>query len=157
MGPVVFPEVMPFSLQRRKRRLAVTISVISLVGYWLFWPWPFAEFRGKLAAHIDLGVGSYKVLAIGLPPPWRNEYARLLRERYGIRVQTEALCIVSRSLVAYVTSYNTLSEASAIRKVGHDPFQECYEDAKRDWEQRRAKLGLTPTAAAQPDTQNTSR
>ena len=90
------------------------------------------------------------MLAIGLPPPWRNEYARLLRERYGIRVQTKALCIVSESLVTYVTTYNTLSQAAAIRKIGHDPFQECYEDAKREWEQRRRKMGLTPIAVTHP-------
>lgn len=154
---MVFPKIMPLSLQRKKRLLAVATSVISLAGYWLSWPWPFAELRGKVAARIDLGIGSYKVLAIGLRAPWRNEYARLLHERYGIRVQTEAFCVVSHSLVAYITGYNTVSEASTIRKVGHDPFQECYEDAKRDWEQRRAKLGFKPTAVTKPDAPNTSR
>ena len=117
---------------KRKRFLALTAGFITLLLYWLPWPWPFAELRGRFVSRIDVGTGNYKLLVIGLPPPWRQEYARLLRQRYDIRVQTEALCIVSESLVSYVESYNAVSTAAAIGKVGHDPFQECYEDARKD-------------------------
>ena len=137
---------MPFPLTPKKRFLIVAMGVLSVVGYWLFWPWPLAESRGSLAARIDVAVGSYKVLAIGLPTPWRQEYTRLLQERYGIRTRKMADCIVSRSLVSYVTKYNDVSAAAAKEKFGRDPFQKCYEDAKRDWEQRRNRMALTPIA-----------
>ena len=138
---------MPFSLKSNKRFLAVMIVVISVVAYWLFWPWPFAELRGQLAARIDLWSGSYKVLAIGLPSPWRAEYVRLLQERYGIRVQKMADCIVSESLVSYVRNYNELSASAANHRVGRDPFRECDEDARKAWEQQRREKGLAPIAA----------
>ena len=135
---------MPFSIKNNRKFLVVATSVVSFVAYWLCWPWPFAALRGQLATRMDLGVRNYKILAIGLPPPWREEYARLLRERYGIRVQTKALCIVSRSLVSYVTKYNEISAAAAKRRFGHDPFRECYEDAIRDWEQRQREKESAP-------------
>jgi len=141
---------MPFSLKSNKRFLAVTIVAISAVAYWLFWPWPFAGLGGQLDARIDLWSGSYKVLTIGLPSPWRAEYIRLLQKRFGIRVQKMADCIVSESLVSYVRNYNEVSISAASHRVGHDPFRECDEDARRAWERQRREKGLATIATSLP-------
>lgn len=45
-----------------------------------------------------------------------------------------ALCIVSKSLVGYVDSYNRVSSEATSRKFGHDVFQECAEEARKNWE-----------------------
>jgi len=84
-----------------------------------------AQTRGRLAAHFDVWRGHYVVLAYGLPPPTRPEYAKLLRQRYGIEVRTVALCMVSETLTSYADSYNEVSAAAANRKFGHDVFKEC--------------------------------
>jgi hypothetical protein len=76
-----------------------------------------------MAARYDVGHGHYRILAYGLPPGWRSEYARLLKERYGIEMRTVALCIVSETLRSYVDSYDEVSAAAANHKFGHDVFQ----------------------------------
>ena len=69
--------------------------------------------------------------AYGLPPGWRSEYARLLKEQYGIEMRTVALCIVSETLCSYVDSYDEISAAAANRKFGHDVFNECAKQPER--------------------------
>jgi hypothetical protein len=91
-------------------------------------------------ARRDIAQGHYEVLGYGLPSPWRHEYVRLLKERYGIRYCTVALCIVSEDLLAYADNYNKLSVAAANRKFKHDVFKECAEEAERSW---KAKLEST--------------
>jgi hypothetical protein len=74
------------------------------------------------------------VLGYGLPIPWRTEYARLLRQRYGIEFRTVALCLVSKSLVGYFDSYYGVSSEAENGKFGHDVFKECAEEARKNWE-----------------------
>jgi hypothetical protein len=68
--------------------------------------------------------------------PLHSESDRLLRERYGIKVRTVALCIVSESLVSYADAYDEVSTAAANRKFGHNVFKECIEAAGEDWSAR---------------------
>jgi hypothetical protein len=92
-----------------------------------------ASIRGELVARFDLARGRYEVLGYGYPVPWRPEYARLLRERYGIKFRAVAGCIVSESLSSYVHAYNALSEAASTRKFGHNVFKECADEASKGW------------------------
>lgn len=87
-----------------------------------------------MVARFDIARGRYEVQGYGLPMPWRAEYAGLLQRRYGVNFRTVALCIVSRSLVAYVDSYNHVSVRAVNRRFGHDVFKECAEEARKNWE-----------------------
>ena len=89
-----------------------------------------APMRGRLTARYDVWRGHYVLLAYGLPPAWRSQYAQLLQERYGIEVRTVALCIVSETLVSYADGYDEVSAAAANHKFGHDVFKECAEVAR---------------------------
>jgi hypothetical protein len=89
-----------------------------------------------------VGHGHYKILAYGLPPGWRAEYARLLKEHYGIEMRIVALCIVSETLRSYVDSCDELSAAADNRKFGHDVFKECAEAARTNGERQRAASTL---------------
>jgi len=111
-----------------------TIVVAGLILWSLIW-FVTASPRGKWVARYDIYRGHYEVQGYGLPDPWRPEYTRLLQERYGIKFRTVALCIVSRTLVAYVDSYDSVSTAAINRKFGHDVFQECWQEARKNWEQ----------------------
>lgn len=117
--------------------VGVLVALVFSVAAWVY----TAPSRGRLSARFDVWRGHYRVLAYGLPSPWRPEYAKLLRERYGIEVHTVALCIVSETLRAYADSYNEVSAAAANRRFGHDVFKECAEVANKNWEiQRAARL-----------------
>jgi hypothetical protein len=121
---------------RNHKKLVVGVGIIILMATW----WVAVPMRGGAAARIDLSRGRYKVLTYGLPVPWFSEYARLLRERYGIRVQAVAGCIVSEPLIRYVESYNRLVEEAAAKKFGRDVFKECAMDAQENWK-RLAAVG----------------
>jgi hypothetical protein len=124
---------------RNHQRLAVAAASASALVLWAVLCSAAAPVRGQHAARSDIARGQYEVLGYGLPAPWRNEYVRLLRERYDIKFRAVALCIVSTNLVAYVDGYNGVSIAAANGKFGHDVFKECAEEARKRWEQSLSK------------------
>ena len=113
-------------------KLIAFLILASAVAGFAGWD-RLARIRGELVAGFDVARGHYEVLTAGLPVEWRPEYARLLRERYGIKERVVAGCIVSRSLSDYVDGYNRVSVSAANRKFGHDVFQESAADASRNW------------------------
>jgi len=116
---------------RNHQRLAAVVGLaamlLAMVGAWS----AAARVRGRMAARSDLRRGHCRILTYGLPPSWLPEYARLLKERYGVELHPVAGCIVSRTLASYVDSYDAVSAAAANRKFGHDVFKECTEDARK--------------------------
>jgi hypothetical protein len=86
-----------------------------------------------LIARFDTAQGRYEVLGYGLPVPWRDDYARLLRQRYGIRFRPVAGCIVSEELRSYVEGYNKVSGAAAERKFGNNIFSKTADEAFENW------------------------
>jgi hypothetical protein len=125
---------------RRHKILAALIVLAALVLFAVAWD-ASAAIRGTLAARMDLARGRYVVLAYGLPPAESEEYARLLKERYGIEYRQAALCLISPELVAYAGSYNKLSIAAAESRFHRDLFRETREDAQRIWLHRTSGYG----------------
>jgi hypothetical protein len=106
------------------------LVLVSLLAGLILWP-VTARVRGELAASLDVAQGRYRVLVFGLPAPGRDEYARILRERYRIEMRRVAGCVVSAWQVAYWEGYNSVSEDAANRKFGHDVFREIDAEANR--------------------------
>lgn len=100
--------------------------------------------RGHLDARYDVLHGNYRVLTYGMPGPWRDDWKRLLQDRYQITNEAVAGCLVSDSLIAYVRAYNGVSIISANEKFGHDVFAEISEEARENW---RAMNPPPPSAA----------
>jgi len=122
-----------WSLGQRHKTLALVTVLTAMVLLMTAWSIS-APARGQLVASFDVARGHYEVQGYGLPLPWRAEYAQLLQHRYKVNFRTVALCIVSRSLVAYVDSYDDVIMKAVNRKFGHDVFKECAEEARRNWE-----------------------
>ncbi|EEF59911.1 hypothetical protein [Pedosphaera parvula] len=118
---------------RNHKNLAAVVGVVAFMVAW----WLSASARGYLVARFDVARGHYEVQGFGLPAKWRPDYARLLRERYGIEHHTVAGCVVSDSLVSYVGAYNSVTKTAAQRKFGRDVFAECAVDARKAWEERK--------------------
>jgi phosphoglycerate-specific signal transduction histidine kinase len=105
---------------RNHKKLASVIGLIALLFAALL-AWSLsAPTRGRLTARFDSKRGHYIFLTFGLEPPERREIARLLQERYGVKLRTVAGDIVSEDLVSYVRSYNEVMDAATNRKFGHD-------------------------------------
>ena len=121
-------------LKNHKKLASITLLVVVVAAWWLA-----APVRGQMAARFEVWRGHYNELTYGLPTSWRPEYARLLRERYGVELHAVAGCIVSDALVSYVRGYNDVSTAAANRKFGHDVFAECAEAARKSWEYQASR------------------
>jgi hypothetical protein len=89
---------MELSLRNRESLIAVIASIVLFVALVIAWS-VAAPMRGRMAARYDVGHGHYKILAYGLPPAWRSEYARLLKEQYGIEMRTVAHCVRNLAFV----------------------------------------------------------
>ena len=122
-------------LIRNPRNLTPLVVIGSALAGFAGWELA-APIRGQLVARLDVMLGHYKVLHLGLAPAWRPEYARLLRERYGIEERVVAGCVASDTLLAYVEAYNQVSMPAANRKFGHDVFEETAADASMNWKLR---------------------
>jgi hypothetical protein len=132
------PESVRAFVSNHKKVIAVigfVALLIALVEAWLV----SAPMRGRITARFDVWRGHYEVRVYGLPPVWRSEYARLLKNQYGIETHTVAFCIVSETLRSYADSYDDVSSAAANRKFGRDVFKECTEAARESWERQRAR------------------
>jgi hypothetical protein len=120
----------------RQRKHATIVAAITILILLILvgqeWD-PTASARGRLKARFDLARGHYAILAYGLPPGGRDEYTRLLKERYGIERRQIALCIVGSSTMAYAHSYNGISVPAAQKRFGQDVFERTWKDAQRAW------------------------
>src|SRR5436309_521990 len=78
-------------LQLRRRRILLLIFWVVLGAsiLYLLCPYPF----GMLIASIDYTRGHHEVQSWGLPFPWSREFRGLLRERYGVVVNTVGGCM----------------------------------------------------------------
>ncbi|MBI5821044.1 MAG: hypothetical protein HZA88_18910 [Verrucomicrobia bacterium] len=124
---------------RNHKKLMVVIAMFLVFMAWS----PTAEVRGRVVAKLDLACGHYEVQSYGHPAFWKREYAKLLRERYGIECRTVAGCCVWDSLVSYVRAYNGVVKAAMKRKFGRDVFKECAEDAEKACLERTRKAAQT--------------
>ncbi len=61
-----------------------------------------------------------------------EEYARLLKERYGVELNYVAGCVVTEELVGYADGYNSTSKQLLEQKYGKDIFAECRRLAHHD-------------------------
>lgn len=111
----------------RRSRVVAVAAVIALPVLWYADAYP----RGVLM-HAR---GHYEVQTYGEPPPaWVDEYARLLKERYGVRLNRVAGCDVPMSLGWYIDGYNPMSTRLLEEKFGKDIFEECDVLARQRWE-----------------------
>ena len=109
-----------------------TIIVLALLGLVVGW-WVTAGIRGHAVAYFDVARGHYEVQGYGFPEPAVPEYARLLRERYGIEYRQVALCHFSQELENYADAYNSVMVAAARRKFGRDVVTQTLSEAFENW------------------------
>ena len=137
------PMNFPFRLSVKLRYL-VLLLFLSLATYWLAWPWPFPAQRGRLAAHIDIALGHYRYFGVGLPVYRPEDFAQLLKSRYGIEYQQKAFCIVSQSLMSFVDAYNQVSTHAATEHFHRDVIDECRQEARIKYMQLIAPVLAAP-------------
>lgn len=76
-------------------------------------------------------------MTYALPARWREDYAGILQQKYGIEMNVVAGCGVTNALTAYVEGYNEVVGGFAIRKFGRDVFGEVAREAEAGY---RAKV-----------------
>jgi hypothetical protein len=114
------------------------LAVVAAAPLWYLTSYP----RGALMARIYHARGHYEVQAYGFPPPWQWQYAKLLKERYCVRLHPVAGCVVTNSLVWYADGYNVVSEFLLMVEYERDIFAECAALARRQVKQEEKGDGL---------------
>jgi uncharacterized protein (TIGR03067 family) len=118
------------SLLKSRRAWAGFAGVgLLLVVAWYASAYP----RGMLMAHLDHALGHHEMKVYGLPEPWEEEYAELLRQRYGVKWNFVAGCVVPEELARYANGYNAVSRRLLIEKHGKDIFAKCSALAEQQW------------------------
>jgi hypothetical protein len=111
---------------RRTIGLGLAIAALCFVGWYLA-GWP----SGFIQAKIDISRGVLAHRTYGSPVSWYDQYAVLLADRYKIRLERVAGCIVDDRLVERTRGYNQTMEKRALEKHGKDVFAECRADAQK--------------------------
>ncbi len=91
---------------------------------------------GQLDARRDLSNGVMIVKTVGLPPPSREDFEHLLKERCNVQLQPIAGCLVSSELATYMQGYNEISAAEIKRKFGTNIFERLDAEAEARWHKR---------------------
>ena len=108
-----------------------------------------ASLRGRADARRDIGKGIYKELIYGLPGPWNQNYALLLKNRYNVELRRVAGCIVTKRLTEYVRGYDEVGEAAG-RRYGRDIFDETYREAGDQAQREMAEENGAPAPSLLP-------
>ena len=94
-------------------------------------PAPTAEeLSAEAEAWRDIVRGDYELRTFGYPAAWREQYARLLADRYGVMLVPVAGCVVTPELVRGVEAYNDVMEAEIERLYGSDALANAARDAR---------------------------
>jgi hypothetical protein len=124
------------NMKRLENKRIVALAAIAALTV-LPWAWSVsAPIRGNVAARIDLHRGRYQLLGYGLPSLSRPEYESCLCQRYNVSFRPVAGCIVSESLVSYVDAYDSEVVEATNRRLGHNVFKECDEEATENWKEQ---------------------
>jgi hypothetical protein len=113
----------------KSRRFLLAAAITLVVGGVL---WYIAAYpRGMLMANIDYARGHFEIQTYGYPAPWYGEYSRLLDERYEVKLNRVAGCVVWPGLRWYANGYNKEMRTHLIEDYGRDIFEECQQIARK--------------------------
>lgn len=113
----------------RRSLIAAMVAVLVLAVGWRFSAYP----RGMIAGWGAGLRGHNEIKVFGLPPPWYGEYTQLIRERYGVEINTVG-DVVTRDSVWYADGYNSVARQRIRARFGKDIFAECAQEARTTWE-----------------------
>ena len=125
-----------------KRHWLITV-VLGLLFLWVLML-VTPRLRGHAAASRDLSRGHYEVKTIGFVGLWREDYAAILRDRYGVQLSVGAGCLASRSRVSYCKAYNAVQRPTIIAHFGRDIFRESRDEARAAWIQKAGQRWPQP-------------
>ena len=94
---------------------------------------------GRQDAEKDVRQGRLMMETFGLPPPWFDDCAKLLNERYRIQVKKVAGCIINGEIVGHAKGYNEVSTAEIQRRFGRDILAKTQLEVRERWKKDQAK------------------
>jgi hypothetical protein len=92
---------------------------------------------GRREAGRDIREGRLIIEMYGGPPPiWLAECAKLLEQRYGVRLKDIAGCVVDFQIEGHERGYNEVSRAEIQRRFGRDVVEETKAEVKKRLEEK---------------------
>jgi hypothetical protein len=96
---------------------------------------------GRRDAEQDIHMDHLVIEMFGGPaPPWNADWAKLLWERYQIRLQqVTAEDVVDYQTIGHARGYNEVSNAEIQRRFGSDVVSKTLEEVRSQWKQTHPK------------------
>lgn len=118
-----------------KRLIAFVVCAIIVLVAAAFVHDYAGHYVGKRAgwamAHLDLYRSDYRIIVLGLPEPWEGESNQVFAEKYRIKRDRIAFCIVSHWDLGYQEGFNSVSlpalEAKYSKRLFADAMRESIE------------------------------
>ncbi len=87
--------------------------------------------KGREAALENIAQGRLMLIAYGRPHPIFFEYAKVLKERYGV-IHSHRGCVLLES-EAYLRAYESTMSAEITERFGDDVFDKARQEAEENW------------------------
>lgn len=97
-------------------------------AFWSFCRVPF--WMGEAAARNDLSRNVFILKTYGKAAHWRDTYARLLQDKYGIRLESVSEEHLSPRRREEIRGYNSVVKRQIYLKRGHDFLTTVVDEAK---------------------------
>jgi hypothetical protein len=101
----------------------IKIALLFLIIYILLIPFIHylaPRILGMVEATYNVWRGHYEVKIYGDPRFFDEDYAKKIKERYGISHKVVAGCMVNRNLIEYVYGYNYVMKKAIFKTFGED-------------------------------------
>jgi hypothetical protein len=128
-----------------RRTVFVYLLIAAGVSATVYW-WGHDAREGARDAERDIAKGELRMKCYGLPARWSQQYHALMRERYGIEMETVGGCVVTENVASYTRAYNEVMEREIERRFGRHVFDDVAEDARELFEKDIVK----PNPAVDP-------
>jgi len=96
--------------------------------------------RGRDEAEADIASGILGERVFGKLVPWWEDVARLLQDRYQIRLEGIASCLVRQEDAAAAQGYNERMSEAITARYGCDVVAATWREVERKRKKRRGKL-----------------
>jgi hypothetical protein len=119
---------------------AVVLCLVSCVLGWMFIDLlriELASRRGTVDAHADMARGDFRYNLRGLAQAWDKTAIEIAQRDYGIRIVRTGGCVCGGPDCSYDHAYNRVVRDYFTRRLGYDPIERAFEQARLEWNKQR--------------------
>lgn len=92
--------------------------------------------QGRADALKDIAAGKLAWHNLGFPTPWRLDFSKILKEKYGVESKEVGDCEPNMPLARHTKAYNETMKAEIEKRFGKGVVEKAEEEAKEAMKKR---------------------